>query len=73
MKIVVVLKPGELVAADTLHTYLSEIMPRFMVPRFIEFVDTLPKTPTEKVRKVALRDEGITANTWDKTATAKPK
>jgi carnitine-CoA ligase len=71
VKVVVVLKPGELVPADTLHAYLSEIMPRFMVPRFIEFVDALPKTPTEKVRKVALREAGITGSTWDKTSATK--
>ena len=68
VKIVVVLKPGEGVSAPNLHAYLAQIMPRFMVPRFVEFVETLPKTPTEKVRKVVLREAGITPTTWDKTA-----
>ena len=36
-----------------------------MVPRFIEFVDELPKTPTEKVRKQDLRETGVNENTWD--------
>jgi crotonobetaine/carnitine-CoA ligase len=39
-----------------------------MVPRYIRFVDTLPKTPTERVQKVKLRDEGITADTFDREA-----
>lgn len=43
-------------------------MPYFMVPRYIRFVDTLPKTPTERVQKVKLRDEGITADTFDREA-----
>jgi carnitine-CoA ligase len=30
-------------------------------------VDALPKTPSEKVRKSALRDDGITADTYDDT------
>ena len=69
VKIVVVLKPGETIDASTMHAYLSGIMPRFMVPRFIEFAAALPKTPTEKVRKVALREAGITPETWDRTKT----
>jgi crotonobetaine/carnitine-CoA ligase len=31
-------------------------------------VQTLPKTPTERVQKVKLRDEGITADTFDREA-----
>ena len=36
-----------------------------MVPRYIELADELPKTPTEKIRKIALREAGITSATWD--------
>jgi carnitine-CoA ligase len=68
VKIVVVLKPSTTVEPTNLHAYLSEIMPKFMIPRFIEFTDALPKTPTEKVRKVALREAGITPLTWDASA-----
>ena len=35
-------------------------------PRFIEFKADLPRTPTQKVRKVVLRADGITAATWDR-------
>jgi crotonobetaine/carnitine-CoA ligase len=52
---------------ELLH-YLAERMPYFMVPRYIRFVDTLPKTPTERVQKVKLRDEGITDDTFDQVA-----
>jgi crotonobetaine/carnitine-CoA ligase len=48
--------------------WMAERMPYFMVPRYIRFVDTLPKTPTERVQKVKLRDEGITADTFDREA-----
>jgi crotonobetaine/carnitine-CoA ligase len=43
-------------------------MPYFMVPRYIRFVHALPKTPTERVQKVPLREEGITADTFDREA-----
>jgi carnitine-CoA ligase len=68
VKIVVVLKPLTTVEPTHLHAYLSGIMPKFMLPRYIEFIDALPKTPTEKVRKVALREAGITTKTWDASA-----
>lgn len=43
-----------------------ERMPRYAVPRYIEFVTELDKTPTGKLRKQDLRDAGITAATWDR-------
>jgi crotonobetaine/carnitine-CoA ligase len=39
-----------------------------MVPRYVEVAASLPKTPTEKVRKVELRAQGITPTTWDREA-----
>jgi crotonobetaine/carnitine-CoA ligase len=48
--------------------WMAERMPYFMVPRYIRFVETLPKTPTERVQKVKLREEGITPDTFDREA-----
>ncbi len=41
-------------------------LPAFAVPRFIEIVDDLPKTPSERVRKIMLRERGVTATTHDR-------
>ncbi|HJY25896.1 MAG TPA: ATP-dependent acyl-CoA ligase, partial [Actinomycetes bacterium] len=41
-------------------------IPAFAIPRFVRFLDALPKTPSEKVRKAALRDEGVTDTTADR-------
>jgi carnitine-CoA ligase len=38
----------------------------FAIPRFIRFVQELPLTASGKVRKSALREEGVTAETWDR-------
>jgi crotonobetaine/carnitine-CoA ligase len=38
-----------------------------MVPRYVEICAELPKTPTSKVRKSLLREEGV-ADAWDSTA-----
>jgi crotonobetaine/carnitine-CoA ligase len=51
-----------------LAEWLDERLPYFMVPRYLRVVDHLPKTPTERVRKVLLREEGVTADTWDRQA-----
>jgi crotonobetaine/carnitine-CoA ligase len=48
--------------------WMAERMPYFMVPRYIRFVDALPKTPTERVQKVELRKEGVTPDTFDREA-----
>ena len=41
-------------------------MPRYAVPRFIEFVAAIEQTPTGKVRKQELRERGVTPSTWDR-------
>ncbi|MDP6353258.1 MAG: AMP-binding protein [Alphaproteobacteria bacterium] len=47
-------------------------MPRYAVPRYVEFVAALEKTATGKHRKQALRDAGVTAATWDRDAAGAP-
>jgi crotonobetaine/carnitine-CoA ligase len=41
---------------------------RFQVPRYVEFVDSLPKTPTGKIAKYELREAPFTPGTWDREA-----
>jgi carnitine-CoA ligase len=65
----VVVASGPL-SADELWDFCRGKIPGFAVPRFVRFVDALPKTPSEKVRKAVLRDSGITADTYDRTAPA---
>lgn len=36
-------------------------IPEFAIPRFVRFVDQLPRTPSEKIRRNVLRDEAATA------------
>ena len=66
VKIAVVLQGVDNISPIDLLKYCEERMPYFAVPRYIEFLDSLPKTPNEKVRKVELREAGITPNTWDR-------
>jgi len=41
-------------------------MPRHTVPRYLEFVSELDKTASGKIRKQAIRDAGVTDDTWDR-------
>ena len=43
-------------------------MAHFMIPRYVRVMDELPKTPTSKVQKHLLKDEGVTSDTWDREA-----
>ena len=45
--------------------WAEDRMPYFMIPRFIEFYKSLPKTPTERVQKHILKSAGVTSDTWD--------
>jgi carnitine-CoA ligase len=68
VKLCVVLEHGEELDPAELHAYCAQRMPYFAVPRYIEYVAEIPKTANEKVRKNVLREQGITANTWDREA-----
>jgi crotonobetaine/carnitine-CoA ligase len=46
--------------------YADEVLPRFARPRYVELVPELPKTPTGRVRKAALRERGVSPRTWDR-------
>jgi crotonobetaine/carnitine-CoA ligase len=60
--------PGRHVDPAELIEFLRPRLAHFMVPRFIRFVEGLPMTPTQKVQKHLLRDQGLTPDTWDREA-----
>ncbi len=69
VKLAVVRAPGAELSEPDLVAYCAAKLPSFMVPRYIEFVSELPRTPTDKVAKHELRamgDQGLTPGTWDR-------
>jgi carnitine-CoA ligase len=60
--------PGRTIDPVDLVEFLRPRLAYYMVPRYVRVVDELPKTPTAKVQKHLLRDEGLTAGTWDREA-----
>jgi crotonobetaine/carnitine-CoA ligase len=63
---VVTARAGHTVEPQALTEFLIPRLPYFMVPRYVRVVTELPKTETNKVRKVVFREQGITADTWDR-------
>lgn len=64
----VVRASGSTPEAEALLAYLRPRMAPFMLPRYFRFADSLPKTPSMRVRKDLLRSEGIPHDTWDREA-----
>lgn len=62
-----VVKDRAVAAEPGVHRFLRAHLPRFMTPRFLRIVDDLPKTPTSRVQRTALRDRG-SAGAWDARA-----
>jgi crotonobetaine/carnitine-CoA ligase len=65
---IVVLKEGQALSPEELIEHLEGRLAKFMVPRYLEFRDGLPKTGTHRVQKGALKREGVGPNTWDREA-----
>ncbi|MEO5723833.1 MAG: AMP-binding protein [Ilumatobacteraceae bacterium] len=64
-----VVRATESMTEEQLLRDLIPTMPRFMLPRYIEFVDSLPKTDaTQRVKKNLLREDPFTDRTWDREA-----
>lgn len=66
VKVTAVLKEGAVVNAEELCRWSIERLPYFAVPRYIEFRVEMPRSPVGRVLKYVLRDEGVTAATWDR-------
>lgn len=65
VKISLVLQPGKSLQPEDLLAYCEERMAYYMVPRYVDFRDSLPTTETHRVQKYKLVDEGVTSEMWD--------
>jgi long-chain acyl-CoA synthetase len=61
VKAFVSLKPGESVSDDALIAFSKERMAAYKYPRFVEFVDELPKTASGKILRRELREKEVSA------------
>lgn len=57
---------GSSIEPEEVIRHLQAGVVHHMIPRYVRFLDALPKTPTAKVEKHALRAQGVTEDTWDR-------
>ena len=67
VKATVVLREGQNLDPVDLMKWCEERLAYFMIPRFVEFLDKLPKTGSQKIQKFKLKSGGI-KNSWDREA-----
>ena len=65
VKAVVAIRPGSRLQPEELARFCIDVLPYFAVPRYIELVGDLPRTPSGKVQKHRLRTAG-TSESWDR-------
>lgn len=68
IKAVIVTRESESIDPRGMIEFLIKRLPYFMVPRYLEFLDELPKTLTQKIQKHVLRTDGVGPNVWDREA-----
>jgi carnitine-CoA ligase len=68
--IYVVCREGHAVSEEELVRFANRNMAHFMVPRFVHFIDALPKTASEKIEKYKLKTWAEQNRTvlWDREA-----
>lgn len=65
IKITCVIEAGARIEHEELHAWCRSRLPKFALPRYIEFREKLPRNPVGRVLKFELRAEGVTKATWD--------
>jgi crotonobetaine/carnitine-CoA ligase len=66
IRIFVTLLPDEPATAADLVAHCARRLPDFMVPRYFEICDTLPRTPTGRIQKYELRERPLGPHTLDR-------
>jgi crotonobetaine/carnitine-CoA ligase len=66
VKATVILQPGAKLTEAELLEWARPQVPRFALPRYVEFRTELPKNASGRVLKFQLREQGVTPATWDR-------
>lgn len=65
---IVVRRPEAEIAASELMDFCERQLPRYAVPRYLQFTDRFPKTPTERIEKYKLQQAGLAPDAFDREA-----
>jgi crotonobetaine/carnitine-CoA ligase len=66
VKVCLVVAPGEELEPQAVLQYCIDKMARHAIPRYVEFLEALPKTATERNQYATLKARGLTPRTWDR-------
>jgi carnitine-CoA ligase len=66
IRVVITLRDGHRRDAAELISHCEKRLPAFMVPRYIEVIAELPRTPTGRIRKHELRDSPLGPGHYDR-------
>src|SRR4029077_16550107 len=61
-----ILRPGESMTPEELLDHCKGRMANYAIPRYVDFVEEIPKTGTQRVQYGVLREVGITKSAWDR-------
>ncbi len=64
--VAVVMQPGQTMRAEELLDVIQDKLAYFQVPRFIDFVDALPKSKVHRIMKRFLKERGVVETTYDR-------
>lgn len=68
LMVAVVLREGRRLEATALLDHCQEQLPRFAVPRFVDFRLEIPKNASQRIQKFKLREQGVSEETFDSVA-----
>ena len=68
IKVFIVPQPRSTLSPVDILEHCRAVLPKYMLPRYLEIVDELPKTPTEKIERARLAARPLTHSTWDASA-----
>ena len=66
VRVIVTLREGARLTPEELLAHCAERLPDFMVPRYVEIREDLPRTPTGRIEKYRLRDEPLASDCHDR-------
>ncbi len=64
--VAIITRPGESVTPEDLLRFCEGRMAHYAIPRYVDLVEEIPKTGTQRVQYGVLRERGITKTAWDR-------
>lgn len=68
VKVVIRRVEGSALTPEDVVEYCEGRMAKYVVPRYVEFMDEIPKTATQRPQYGVLKERALTPETWDREA-----